>query len=85
MAQKIRELNYESMEHGKKYEQLVARIAKNVKKVREKKAITQEEMVDYGFSYRHYQRIESGKHSFNLYTLYRLSEAFDVDVREFLK
>lgn len=66
------------------YDRLIQKIAKNIKETRLDKGITQEDMVDYGFNYRHYQKIESGKHSINLYTLYRLSRAFKVDLEKLL-
>lgn len=66
-----------------KYERLLKRMRGNIKRIRQSKQITQEEMVDYGFNYRHYQSIESGRHSPNLHTLFRVAEAFKVDVRDF--
>ena len=69
----------------RKYDKLLQKIAENVTRVRKSKGLTQEGMADYGFSYRHFQRVESGKHSPNLYTLYRLAEAFKVDIRDFFK
>jgi transcriptional regulator with XRE-family HTH domain len=70
---------------NKKYERFVLNIARNVVRVRKSKGLTQEQMVDLGYSYRHYQRVESGKHSPNLNTLFRLAETFKVDIREFFK
>lgn len=73
------------MDAGKKYDGFVERIAKNVSRIRVARGLTQEDMSDHGYSYRHYQRVESGKHSPNLYTLYRLSITFKVDIRDFFK
>jgi transcriptional regulator with XRE-family HTH domain len=73
------------MSHGRAYEKLIRRIAANIKAVRETKGLTQEEMGSKGFSYRHYQRIESGRHSFNLFTLFRLAQAFDVQLKRFFQ
>lgn len=42
-------------------------------------------MQNYGFEFRNYQRIESGKHAPNMYTLFRLADAFKVDIRAFFK
>ena len=67
------------------YEKLVERIAKNISRVRKKHGITQEQMAEFGYSYRHYQRIESGTHSPSLPTLYRLAKTFKVEIKEFLK
>ena len=73
------------METDKKYQKLISRIAANIKRVRESKGLTQEEMTKFGFNYRHYQKVESGRHSINLYTLYRLAEHFDVEIQAFFK
>jgi len=45
-----------------------------------KDGLTQEDMIEFGFNYRHYQKIESGAYSMNLYTLWRLSVAFEVSI-----
>lgn len=66
-----------------KYERLLKRIRGNMKRIRRAKRLTQEDMVDFGFNYRHYQSIESGRHSPNLHTLFRVAEAFKVDIKEF--
>lgn len=68
-----------------KYERLLRRIRGNVKDIRKSRKLTQEDMVDFGFNYRHYQSIESGHHSPNLHTLFRVAEAFKVDIRDFFK
>ena len=73
------------MGNDQKYQRLLKRVAANIKAARESKNLTQEEMVEFGFNYRHYQRIESGKHSFNLHTLSRLSDIFRVDIRVFFQ
>ena len=73
------------MNQGQNYEILLKKIAKNIKKARKRKGLTQENMVDYGFNYRHYQKIESGSYSMNLYTLHRLSNIFNVSIRNLLK
>ena len=63
------------------YDKLLIKIAGNIKKYRKQNNLTQENMTNYGFSYKHYQRIESGKYSMNLYTLYRLTKAFNINVK----
>ena len=73
------------MNQAQSYNILLKKIAKNIKKARKQKGLTQENMVDYGFNYRHYQKIESGSYSMNLYTLHRLSDIFNVSIRNFLK
>lgn len=74
----------ESKKHANDgYDDFLIEIAQNIKTARLACGLTQEQMTDFGFNYRHYQRLESGKHSFNLYTLYRLSQIFKVSVRDF--
>ena len=45
--------------------------------------MTQEDMMDHGFSVRHYQRIEAGL-SINLLTVWNLARAFGVSPRAIL-
>ena len=67
-----------------RYDRLLQKIAKNIKSARKKKCLTQEDMTNYGFNYRYYQRIESGKYSMNLYTLHRLALVFKIPLTELL-
>ena len=69
----------------KTYESFLKRIATNISKIRKQKKLTQEQMTQFNYSYRHYQRIESGRNAPNLQTLYRLAKTFGVDVRDFFK
>jgi len=69
----------------KQYLKIIGRISQNILRLREAKNLTQEDMTTFGFERRWYQRLESGKHSISLPTLYRLSEVFKVDISEFLK
>lgn len=73
------------MNQDQSYNILLKKIANNIKKARKKSGFTQENMVDYGFNYRHYQKIESGSYSMNLYTLHRLSNIFNVSIKNLLK
>lgn len=73
------------VESEKKYVGILDRIARNALRLREQNELTQEDMVAFGFERRWYQRIESGKYSVSLPTLYRLAEAFKVDISEFFK
>jgi transcriptional regulator with XRE-family HTH domain len=73
------------MDQNKQYDKFVEKIAANITKARKAKGWTQEDMSDHGYSYRHYQRIESGKHSPSLVTLFRLGQTFKVDPKDFLK
>lgn len=64
---------------------LLKKISKNIKSFRLERGLTQEEMADYGFGPRWYQRFESGRHIPSLPTLVKLAKAFKVDVSEFFK
>lgn len=67
------------------YNNLIALIARNIKRIRKQKGLTQENMVDYGFNYRFYQKLESGNYSPNLQTLFKLSQALEVNVIKFFE
>jgi transcriptional regulator with XRE-family HTH domain len=67
------------------YERFLERVAANVVRIRKAHGLTQEDMIEHKYSYRHYQRIESGRNAPNLQTLYRLAKTFNVDVREFFR
>lgn len=69
----------------RKYDVLLTNIAANIKRLRKDKGLSQREMEAFGFDLRNYQRLESGSHSPSLYTLYKLGEAFCVDLHEFFK
>ena len=73
------------MNQDQSYDFLLKKIANNIKEARKQNGLTQENMIDYGFNYRHYQKIESGSYSMNLYTLHRLSSIFNVSIRNLLK
>ncbi len=64
---------------------LLKKISKNIKSLRLERGLTQEEMADYGFGPRWYQRFESGRHIPTLPTLVKLARAFKVDVSDFFK
>jgi transcriptional regulator with XRE-family HTH domain len=64
---------------------LVKTIALNAVKLRKARELTQFDMMDYGFNYRQYQRVESGKYAPTLGTLIRLAKAFKVKVTDLLK
>lgn len=81
----VRPHQYVNMESDKKYQKLITRIASNVRKARLRRKLTQENMTEFGFNYRHYQKIESGKYSFTLHTLNRLAIIFRVDIKEFFE
>lgn len=58
-------------------------LGRRVKALRIKQTFTQEDMMDRGFSLRHYQRIEAGR-SITLRTVWKLARAFRVSPRTVL-
>lgn len=64
---------------------LVRRIAKNIKRIRNEKRLTQEQMEELGFGLRWFQRLESGRHIPTIPTLDRLSRALKVEITEFFQ
>lgn len=68
----------------KNYQKLLSAFGENVKNARESKDLRQADMIEYGFSERYMQKIESGKYSPNLYTAHRLAEALGVSVSKLL-
>ena len=85
MLQKVRVLNHYGMDRNAEFERLLKRIAQNIKRYRVKAGLTQMDMIDHGFNYRHYQRLESGLSGYNLQTLFKLSKVFKVKVSAFLE
>ena len=75
----------ESVKKINTYNGTLGLIAANVKKLRKQKGLTQEDMVEYGFNYRFYQKLESGKYSPNLQTLFKLSQALEVNIVKFFE
>lgn len=70
------------MSESKEYEKFLKKIAKNIKDYRILNGYTQEEMTNFGFNYRHYQKLESGTHSPSLSTIHRLAKVFKIDVTD---
>jgi transcriptional regulator with XRE-family HTH domain len=54
-----------------------------VRALRRARGLTQEDMTDFGFAIRHYQRIEAGR-SVTLQTLWKLARAFGVSPRQII-
>jgi transcriptional regulator with XRE-family HTH domain len=65
------------------FQQFCETFGRRVRALRERRGLTQEDMMERGFSLRHYQRIEAGR-SVTLKTLWKLAEAFEVSPREVL-
>lgn len=72
------------MDRNAEFDRFIKNISKNIKRYRKKAGLTQMDMVDHGFNYRHYQRLESGESGYNLQTLFKLSKVFKVKVSAFL-
>lgn len=53
-----------------------------IKKFRLKTGLTQEDMMDFGFSVRFYQRIEAGK-PIHMKTVLKLADALDISLKQF--
>ena len=69
----------------KNYSKLLQNLSKNIKAARLKKNYRQADMIEYGFSERYFQKLESGVYSPNLYTMQRLATAFETTVDKLLK
>jgi transcriptional regulator with XRE-family HTH domain len=68
----------------KLYEKAFAELGKRYRKIRHDRNMVQEDVLEYGFSVRHFQQIESGRpHS--LTTLFRLAEMLKVDPSDLLQ
>lgn len=65
------------------FDRYCARLGRQVRELRVERGLTQEDMMERGFSLRHYQRIEAGR-SITLATLWKLARAFGVEPREIL-
>ena len=78
-------LLYSMRNTEKNYSKLLSHLAQNVKDARIKKQLRQSDMIEFGFSERFIQKIESGVYSPNLYTVHRLAEAFDIPVDKLFK
>jgi len=59
------------------YARFFRALGHRVRSYRMEKKLTQEDMISYGFSVRHWQMVESGR-PITLFTLLRICEAFDV-------
>ena len=68
------------MSFDKDYSKLLRSLAENIKALRLEHGYTQEEMTQFDFNYRHYQKLESGKHSPSLNTLFKIAKIYDVDL-----
>lgn len=65
-----------------KYEDFLKKLAINIKNLRLEHGYTQEDMVQFGFNYRHYQKLESGRHSPSLSTIYKVAKVFKISISD---
>lgn len=68
-----------------KYSNLLGHLAKNIKAARLKNNLRQADMIDFGFSERFIQKVESGNYSPNLYTIHRIANALNIPIAELFK
>ena len=68
---------------GPWFRALLHQVGKHVRKLRLRCGLTQEDMMERGFSLRHYQRIEAGR-SVTMFTIWKLARAFGVTPNELL-
>ena len=66
-------------------EQAMLVLGKNVKRLRKLRKLTQEEMRDYGFNYRYFQKIEAGKVNATIDTLVKLSKTLKRSLADLLR
>lgn len=66
------------------FEKFFKHFGTRCRELRLKRGLTQEDMMQYGFSTRHYQRIEQGL-QVNMVTALRLAQAFKIKISILLK
>ncbi len=65
-------------------ERLMRMVGKRVRELRLARGLKQEDMCQFGFEYKYYQRIEYGQKNLTLKILNRLAKAFGVSVSDLL-
>lgn len=65
------------------FERYCRRLGQRIRERRLELGLTQEDMMERGFSLRHYQRIEAGQ-SVTTYTLWKVSKALNVQPGELM-
>ncbi len=73
-----------AVERYKDTRKLFRALGKSIKDLRTKAGLTQEDMLDRGFSVRYYQRIEGGK-PIHLKTVLKLADVFGVSLGNLFK
>ncbi len=87
MVKLVRESDNRNMNRRleNQYLRLLRAVAANIKSARQNKGLTQEDMMDHGFNYRFYQKLESGKYSMTLKTLHKVACALSVAPGDLLR
>lgn len=65
--------------------EILLRLSRNIKERRLSKGLKQTDMSRYGFGYRWYQRLESGRHIPTLPTLIKLARALETEVSDLFR
>lgn len=63
---------------------LKKQLGTRLKALRTEKGLTQEDLEQYGFSYRHYGKIERGEVNLTLKTMLNLCELFEISLSDLL-
>jgi len=66
-------------------EALMKQVGERIIRLRQARGLKQEDMCQFGFDYKYYQRIEYGQKNLTLRTINRLAEAFCVKAADILK
>ena len=67
-----------------KEEKLLVKVGQRIRDCRLRAGLRQEDVENFGVSWKHYQKIESGKTNTTLKILYNLATAFGCHPRDFL-
>jgi transcriptional regulator with XRE-family HTH domain len=66
-------------------ERLMRMVGKRARELRLARGLRQEDMCQFGFEYKYYQRIEYGQKNLSLKTINKLARAFQVPVSKLLE
>ena len=63
---------------------IVHKVGEKIREARHKVGMRQEDVEDFGVSWKHYQKIESGTTNTTIKILYKLAKAFGCHPKDFL-
>lgn len=72
------------MRHKAKFDRLLRVVGQRMREHRLKANLRQEDVEDYGVSWKHYQKIESGQTNTTVRILYKLAKAFKCEAKDLL-